>query len=554
MKKEEFLNTLRKKLEMLENSEVEDIITEYRGYIEEKIESGVEEKEAVASFGDVEELANELLAAYKIKVKKEQDPIGDFAAKVMETINRIVDELSEKNSKEILQFIIEICVLLFLIGICRIPVSMLISLGKEVFYILSSPLNRIFFMVWKFVLEFSYFILSILVFIRIFEKRYLTKEIKKEKEEVVEETKKKGRPKKSIEERKEEPVFKEKTKTYYFGETIIKIGVFFLKFMAICILFGASFYLIGMAFVLGLCVYLLIQGITYFGFYLVMLALFLLGVIFFKLLFNFVIDKKTKGVSLFANIMISILLLGGGCGLAVFEVADTEFINSVPNDLKTETLTEELSMTKDTVFLGNIENYHVDNELEIVKVEYVYYPLGTKMSTKIRKRNDFVYLDWNLDSVLIKSDLLEHIINDLKEKKVYNYYIEPTITITANEKNIERIKKNRQKYYENETNYSSCEFVRTFTIEEFIESSYENEEVQVLVSEYLVKNRALVSLPVEIVEDLEIGESYEFTFKTFQAYIDTDIKNIFLENEVVSVKKTEKKGLEQRQDTSCKLY
>ncbi len=551
MKKEEFLKKLRKKLEMLENSEVEDIINEYAGYIEEKIESGVKEEEAVESFGDVEELANELLAAYKIKVKKENDPIGDFSKKVMETINLIVDELSEKSSKEILQFIIEICVLLFMIGICRIPVSMLISLGKEVFYILSSPINRIFFMIWKFVLEFAYLILSILVFVRIFEKRYLTKIERNKKEEIKKENNTK---KKNITEKKVEPIFEEKTRTYHFGETIIKIGVFFLKFMAICILFGASFYLIGMACVLGICIYLLIQGITYFGFYLVMLALFLLGVIFFQLLFNFVIDRKNKGVPLFINIMLSILLLGGGCGLAVFEVADTEFINSVPNDLKTEKLTEELTMTNDTIFLGNIADYYVDNSIDTVKVEYVYYPLGTKMSTSIKKRDDFVYLNWNLERLHIKTDLLEHMINDLKEKKVYNYYIEPTITITTNEENIKRIKKNRQKYYENETNYSSCEFVRTFKIEEIIESSYKNNKVQVLVSEYLEKERALVSLPISFAEKLEVKENYEFTFKTFQAYIDTDINHIFEENEVVDVKKTDKQGLEQRQDNYCKLY
>ena len=73
----------------------------------------------------------------KIKIKKEKDPIGDFSKKVLETINYIVDELSEKSSKEIIQFIIEIVILIFMIGLCRLPVSILISLGKEIFFILS---------------------------------------------------------------------------------------------------------------------------------------------------------------------------------------------------------------------------------------------------------------------------------------------------------------------------------------------------------------------------------------------------------------------------------
>lgn len=36
MTKEEFLNKLRKELSILENKEVEDIISEYEGYIEER--------------------------------------------------------------------------------------------------------------------------------------------------------------------------------------------------------------------------------------------------------------------------------------------------------------------------------------------------------------------------------------------------------------------------------------------------------------------------------------------------------------------------------------
>jgi len=60
MKKKEFLNALRKKLEILESSEVDDIITEYSGYIDEKMESGVSEENAVEAFGNLDELANDL--------------------------------------------------------------------------------------------------------------------------------------------------------------------------------------------------------------------------------------------------------------------------------------------------------------------------------------------------------------------------------------------------------------------------------------------------------------------------------------------------------------
>ena len=553
MKKEEFLNKLRKRLEILEEKEVEDLLTEYEGYIDEKIEAGATEEEAVDSFGDIDELADELLKAYKVKVPKNDDPIGNFANKVVKIIDQLIKDFSQKNPKEIAQFVIEIFLILLLIGLCHIPVSILVDLGANVFNILSSPLNRIFYTIWRFVLEFAYCILAIVVFVRIFNYRYLQNvTIDGGKNFKVEEHKKKGKSKKEkvVE---EVQVEKRKSGLTSFSEFIIKIGVFFLKFLAICILFGVSMYLIGMGIVLAICIYLLIQGVTYFGFYLVMLSLFMLGLIFFWLLFNFVLDRKNHGLRLAVSLLVSFTLLGVGCGVATLEVAETEFINSPPSDITTEVMQEELVMNEDTIFIGNISDYVVDNSLENVLVEYRYYPLGNKMATNIHKDDDFVYLDWSLEKIYLRQELLSHFINDLKEKKVYNYYIEPTIVITANEQNIETIKENRQKYYQNETNYSSCDFVRTYFVE-MIKESDDGVDYTVVLSEYLSDDLTTVRLDKDIATDLKVGFYYEFTFKTYQAYIDTDIENIFDENEVVSVKETDKVGVNQIQQDSCSIF
>ena len=553
MKKEEFLNKLRKRLDILEEKEVEDLLSEYEGYIDEKIEAGASEEEAVNSFGDIDELADELLKAYKVKVPKNDDPIGNFANKVVKIIDRLIQDFSKKSPKEIAQFVIEIFLILLLIGLCHIPVSMLVDLGSNVFNILSSPLNRIFYTVWSFVLEFAYCILAIVVFVRIFNYRYLQKvSIEEEKKEEPKEYKKKEKPKKEkvIEEVRVE---KGKSGLTSFSEFIIKIGVFFLKFLAICILFGVSMYLIGMAVVLAICIYLLVQGITYFGFYLVMLSLFILGMIFFWSLFNFVLDRKNHGLRLAVSLLVSFTLLGVGCGIATLEVAETEFINSPPSDITTEVMQEELVMNEDTIFIGNVSDYVVDDSLENVLVEYRYYPLGNKMATNIHKEDDFVYLDWSLEKIYLRQELLSHFINDLKEKKVYNYYIEPTIVITANEQNIETIKENRQKYYQNETNYSSCDFVRTYFVE-MIKESDDGEDYTVVLSEYFSDDLTTVRLDKNIANNLQVGFYYEFTFKTYQAYIDTDIENIFDENEVVSVKETDKVGVNQIQQDSCSIF
>ena len=69
MNKEEFLTKLRKKLDVLEDKETEDIISEYEGYIEEKKSRGLTEEGAVKELGDLNEISNDLLGAYKVKQK-----------------------------------------------------------------------------------------------------------------------------------------------------------------------------------------------------------------------------------------------------------------------------------------------------------------------------------------------------------------------------------------------------------------------------------------------------------------------------------------------------
>ena len=70
MKKEEFIKKLREKLSILEEKEIEDIVAEYTGYIEEKMQKGATEEEAIKDFGSIEELTKELLEAYKINVNQ----------------------------------------------------------------------------------------------------------------------------------------------------------------------------------------------------------------------------------------------------------------------------------------------------------------------------------------------------------------------------------------------------------------------------------------------------------------------------------------------------
>ena len=275
MTKKQFLKQLKEKLQDIENDELEEILNQYSSLIDEKIAMGKSEKEAVKIFGEVDEIAETIIKDYNRKNYKDKDIISNYSKKLMDYGERFFSFLSKKDTSELIKILIEVIVVIFLIGLCHIPISILEGLGKSVFYILSAPLNKIFYIIWKVVLELAYLALAILAFGKFIGMRYLNveeaKDVKKYKVHV------------EVKKVNKEPY------------SLIKIGVVFLKFLAILILFGLSIYLMGMGLVLGICFYLLIKGVTYFGLYLVMLSLFLLGTLFFEILFDFVLDHKFRG-------------------------------------------------------------------------------------------------------------------------------------------------------------------------------------------------------------------------------------------------------------------
>ena len=179
MSKEKFLESLRKKLSILEESEIEDILTEYEGYIEEKIAKGSTEEEAVNSMGNVNELAKDLLSAYKIKTEeKNKDTLNNLVDSFMQVFDRIISVFANKSFNEIVRFILELVFIFIIIAICKIPFEIIENMGRGIFSSFGTMPFRVVNGVWNFILEFAYLIFAILLFIKIFESRYLNDEYK----------------------------------------------------------------------------------------------------------------------------------------------------------------------------------------------------------------------------------------------------------------------------------------------------------------------------------------------------------------------------------------
>lgn len=92
MTKQAFLDKLRSRLSILDDNEVEDILSEYAAHIDQKVASGKTEAEAIADFGDFNELVKAILSAYKIK---DSTSSGDSGSQFKTWLHNAIDEITD---------------------------------------------------------------------------------------------------------------------------------------------------------------------------------------------------------------------------------------------------------------------------------------------------------------------------------------------------------------------------------------------------------------------------------------------------------------------------
>lgn len=448
MNKNEFLMALRKKLDILEESEIEDIINEYDGYIEEKINQGASEKEAVESFGNLNELAAELLKAYKIKQpsKNTRGSFNNLVDAFLKIMERIIDVFSHKDLKDIIRFVLELMVIFLIIGVCKLPFILLEEMGGNIFQSLGYTLYPIVRNIWNFIIEIFYVIFSVLMFVKIFENRYLGEEIKIEKKSSINQEQnldKKPKTKKDVKE-------KEKHTGFGFIDFLVHMFVLFLKVIAFCILIGFAFYIVGMAMGVGVSVYLLFQGVFYFGAYLIVLALLALGGLVFSFLFNFIFDRKNRLGVLFISSLVSFILLGVGVSIFAIEIASTSIsYDHQLADADKEVVTYEM---KDNMILeGYYDEIIVDDKLgNQIKIEYVYndefLTVENYSHSSKHGQYEFLYVNYDILQLRYNKKVFQTFIEDLKKKEINVYKYDVQVKVYASSEVKAQLEKNAEMY------------------------------------------------------------------------------------------------------------
>ena len=551
MKKQEFLNKLRKKLNVLEDKEIEDIISEYAGYIEEKVNRGLTEEEAVKELGDINEIANDLLQAYKVK-PKESNYLNRFINKVSQMFDYFLNELSNKSGKDILKLIVEICLIIFLIMIFRIPFLLVKDLGWNIFEGLASPISNIFYGIWSFIVEASYFVLAIILFIKIIEKRYFQGFSEKIVNEIEDEQPKKKKVKTSKkEETKEEPVMVKEVpqKRTSIIDMITNICILFLKFIVIMCLFGVICYLIGMTFALGIGIYLLIKGVTYFGLLILLIALFQSGILLLELGINFVLNKRMKRGHILAEIITIVILTGVGLSLGTIEIANTEIIYD-SSYTETKKVTKEIEVSENLALYGDYDII-IDNTLENkIIIEYIYPDINNiEVSISLNYYDNGYYLDERINNLSWNKEMLNQLIEDLKDKKIYVNNFDIKKNVYMSEETKELLFKNKE--INNNDNDTIYEFTQTYNVRN-IEESNNDAYLYLTLRQFEAEEVTSVRVSRSLAKNIEIGNNYEFTFR--YNYSNTNLKEgsiaeIFEKCNLVSINYTDKIGVEQVQES-----
>ena len=209
MTKKKFLNELEKKLSVLDDSEIQDIMNEYSDIIDEKLKHGKTEKEAIEDFGSLDDLAKEILSAYKINpnykeghkdefeasAKKLGEDFDEFikkgAEKASKATKKVMEQVRENDQEFTIEFVFELLfkaiAALLLCVVATIPVTIIKELGESLLGMFVSPLSNILIFLFEFVLGILFLIFCGFIFVAMF-KQYVTPNKKKETKKEVKKT------------------------------------------------------------------------------------------------------------------------------------------------------------------------------------------------------------------------------------------------------------------------------------------------------------------------------------------------------------------------------
>lgn len=448
MNKKEFLQELKNKISILKEEEVNDIINEYSELIDEKLKKKQKEEKIIKDLGNIDDLAKEILDAYKINHNYNKNAGTKFFEQCNKIIETLVNKFKDESFSSIVKFLLEIVVILIFIAILKIPFALVESLGANIFTFSYAPLSETLQTIWNFLIEMTYLVVAILVFVNIFKVKYL--DDKKGGSKVTE----KKEPKKESKKEIKNEIKEEKEKLTTANDTD-KIIFSFFKIIILIMSIPFIFTLIGLCAGIGFIIYVGVMYNWFIGLFLIALALIIGNLWLLEIFYRIIFDKPLKGLKILLTLVFTIIVFVVGICICTIEFNQIKLKSIDPevNKIKNVTKTVELSPLY-RIEINESENtandtYYIeydntlDNEVRI-KAEY-YDTLG---DMEINKKLDGEYEITNKEFSL---KYLDSFFENLKNNEILDYSQVGNVKVTlyVNEKDVNKLNLDEDSYYLN---------------------------------------------------------------------------------------------------------
>ncbi len=303
----------------------------------------------------------------------------------------------------------------------------------------------------------SIVILGFIIFLHLFKIRYLDYFITIEDCDAIEKTKEEALPeekiinnKKYIVENKREKIIirdPEHSK-YHFLNILGKLILWIIKFFVI--MFTIPFIVIVIFMIMStfMSFSFVKYGVLFLFIALAIIGALIISYIILYFIYNFIFNRKINFKIMFYVAIVGLIMMGGFTGLSIIEFMDYEHSEITDSDYIEKK--ENIKM-EEGLFISSYElTYEIDNNVSDVTV-LIKLPKGFNYS--MYKVND--EFDSGLINLHIVSDdfnifsAYKIIKQDLKDNKIKIYeYDNLSVKIISNEENINKLKQNYDKYYD----------------------------------------------------------------------------------------------------------
>lgn len=414
----------------------------------------------------LDDLTNDEIKYNEVKTKK-RDTFSNLIDDLVYIVDKSFLMFKNMESKARGKIIGELIILFLILLLFRLPFSYIEELGYILGYHLPSG-GDVFTSLWSFIINTVYLILFVFTYLYIYKTHYLDKyketgKIKNEttNETIIEEKNDETQIELQNETKEEttEEIHKHKKhrEPSHFGGTLFtalgKVSSFCIKGFTAFLTIPFILTLIAL-FLCGTLMFgLLFKGIIYFGVILLIIAGSVINVILLKLMISFICNLKVNARLILIIFLSSLGIIGIGTGLTFIEFANTEYVDEIPEKYKQETKTFDYQMSDNLILYDPYfpKNFTVDETLtDNIKIEITYYTDLIKVNP-VENNDDYGYNGISIwYNTMWNKKILKNFLNDLKDKKIYDYskLYDYEVTIYTSSNNIEKLKINKNNYLE----------------------------------------------------------------------------------------------------------